>query len=322
MQPLLSLVVPIYEVGHYLDACLESISVQALEDIEVVIVDDGSTDESRSIAEEWAEKDERMIIVSQLNRGLSEARNTGIDVASGKYLAFCDGDDRVPPRAYAELVGSLERSGSDMASGDVRQFRSDFVRPYAGYRDAFSEALVGVSVRARPVLLRDRMVWNKVFRRSFWDATGLKFVLTEYEDAPVMLRAHLAARAVDVLTDVVYLWRIREDGPLSITQRVRDPANVAACMVMIGAAYDVILELAPELGRPYVEEMCGGDLWLIHYRLQSHPVSDLASAVQSAIDFVRRIPLETVRALPLPDRRLVENLAIGDLEAVRTLSRS
>src|SRR5262249_38360540 len=94
--PELSIVVPIYNVAPYLAACLESLAAQTFEDFEVVMVDDGSTDDSGEIAAGFAARDDRFRLVTKANGGLGAARNTGIDHASGNFLAFVDSDDLIP----------------------------------------------------------------------------------------------------------------------------------------------------------------------------------------------------------------------------------
>jgi CDP-glycerol glycerophosphotransferase len=223
MSPRVSVVVPIYNVAAYLEPCLESIARQSHKDIEVIVVDDGSTDESPSIAAGFVERDPRFRLVHQENAGLGAARNTGIDHASGQFLAFVDGDDLVPPRAYDCLVGALLRTGSDFASGNVHR-----LTPFRTVRGSFlgqtfDRTRLRTHVTRFPRLLLDRTAWNKLFRRSFWDEHALRFPEgVFYEDTPVTLPAHFMADSVDVLEDVVYLWRLREGSELSITDRRTD----------------------------------------------------------------------------------------------------
>src|SRR5215210_3415529 len=109
-MPRVSVVVPIYNVEPYLEECLESLAGQTMGDLEVVMVDDGSTDRSPAIAEAFAARDLRFKLVSQPNGGLSKARNTGIGHATGEFLAFVDADDVVARNAYELLVGSLDHT--------------------------------------------------------------------------------------------------------------------------------------------------------------------------------------------------------------------
>lgn len=220
MGSVLSVVVPIYNVAPYLRDCLGSIANQAHRELEVIMVDDGSTDDSAAIAEEFAAQDPRFKLVRQENRGLGAARNTGVRHASGAYLMFVDSDDLLPAYALATLVASLEQSGSDFASGNVYRLNSRGVRPSSLHKRIFAETRLRTHVTRMRDLLEDRTAWNKVFRRQFWDKHELSFpegVL--YEDTPAIVPAHVLAGSVDVLEVPVYYWREREGTDRSITQR-------------------------------------------------------------------------------------------------------
>ena len=120
----LSIIVPMYNTADYLTVCLESIAQQTFGDFEVVMVDDGSPDNSAELARAFASKDPRFRLVQQENQGLGAARNTGAAHARGELIAFVDSDDVLPAHAYEVLVSTIERSGSDIASGYVRRFNS------------------------------------------------------------------------------------------------------------------------------------------------------------------------------------------------------
>jgi CDP-glycerol glycerophosphotransferase len=219
-----SVVVPVYNVAAYLAPCLESLAQQTMGDLEVIMVDDGSTDESVEIAAAFAAQDARFRLVRQANAGLGAARNTGIEHATGEFLAFADSDDLVPPNAYAAFVSALDATGSDFASGNVRRLTSAGVVQAGFLARLFERRRLGTHVTRFPRLMSDRPAWNKLFRRSFWDEHGFRFpVGVLYEDSALTLRAHFLAKSVDVLDTTVYLWRVREGDDLSITQRRTDP---------------------------------------------------------------------------------------------------
>src|SRR5919204_766575 len=220
MAARISVVVPVYNVASYLGACLDSLARQTVSDLEIVIVDDGSTDASPQIAEGFVARDARFRLVRQENAGLGAARNTGIGHASGEFLVFADSDDVVPRHAYEGLLVTLERTGSDFATGNVSRLTSAGTSRVGFLARAFSRTRLETHITRYPPLLADRMAWNKLFRRSFWDKHGFRFPRgVYYEDTPVTLPAHYLARSVDVLAQTVYLWRSRESGDLSITQR-------------------------------------------------------------------------------------------------------
>jgi CDP-glycerol glycerophosphotransferase len=211
----LSVIVPIYKVEPYIAACLDSLASQTWRDLEVIMVDDGSPDASAAIAARFAARDRRFRLIRQQNTGLGGARNTGIRHASGEFLAFVDSDDLLPEYALEYLVASLRTTGSDFATGNVDVLTSRGRRRSPMHRPIFQAPAAETHVTRRPVLLYDRLVTNKVWRRSFWDLHGLRFpegVL--YEDIQVAIPAHFLAAKVDMLAAPVYVWR-RHSGSIT-----------------------------------------------------------------------------------------------------------
>lgn len=222
---ILSVVVPFYKVGSYIESCLLSVQRQTLRDLQVILVDDGSTDSSIEVAQRFVRDDRRFQLVVQENAGLGPARNSGTAMADGEFITFVDSDDVVAPRAYSHLVGSLQSTGSDVAAGNTSRFGGkDGVVPSWTHAGSFAGTRLSTRLVDSPDLARDRMVWNKVYRRSFWDRHAFEFPAIRYEDWPVTLGAYLAADAVDQLSDVVYYWRDRASGD-SITQQLTNVDN-------------------------------------------------------------------------------------------------
>ena len=247
----LSVVVPFCNVEHFIEAALESIARQTFTDLEVIMVDDGSADESAVIAKNYAARDPRFRLVQQENQGPGPARNTGVLLATGKYLAFLDGDDLLAPHAYDLLVGSLEKTGSDIACGGVLRFTAANIRASPAHAEIFKTTIAGTHASRYPVLLQDRTPWNKVFRRSFWDSCDLSFPTGLYEDAPPMVRAHVLAKSVDVFHDIVYYWRLRGSGELSTTQRIRELSNIQDRMTSLRTIGAFLAANAPLLKPSY-----------------------------------------------------------------------
>jgi CDP-glycerol glycerophosphotransferase len=219
-EPRVGVVVPIYNVEPYLEECLASIARQSIRELDVVLVDDGSTDASGKIAQAFANRDSRFRLVSQPNGGLGRARNVGAAQVRGTFLTFVDSDDVLPDHALELLVGTLERTGSDIASGNVQLLTEEGLIQSPMHRRPMGATRLRTHVTRDHLLMYDRLVPNKVFRRRFWDEHAFRFpegVL--YEDIPVTLPAHFLASTVDVVSEPVYYWRQRVGGALSITQR-------------------------------------------------------------------------------------------------------
>lgn len=121
-QVLISVIIPVYNVEEYLRECVDSVLNQTFRDFEIILVDDGSTDSSGDICDEYVEKDERVTVIHQKNGGLSVARNTGLSEANGKYVYFLDSDDYISENALATLLNIAENDNSDIVFFDAISF--------------------------------------------------------------------------------------------------------------------------------------------------------------------------------------------------------
>jgi CDP-glycerol glycerophosphotransferase len=298
--PRISVVVPIFNVEPYLRDCLESIARQTVSDLEVILVDDGSTDGSAAIAEQFAAKDSRFRLIRQPNGGLGHARNTGVDAASGEFLAFVDGDDMLPDDAYELLLGSLDRTASDFATGNVHRISdgSTIQAPFLAKPFAKTRRATHVT-RFRPLIV-DRIVPNKLWRRGFWDDHGFRFPEGMlHEDIPVAVPAHFAARSVDVISKPVYHYRVRAGEDQSITQRRADLRALLGRLTAVEQVSGYIgRHVSAEALRWYHESVVAEDL---RYYLDVLDVAD---------DEYRTVFLERVNAfLDRVDDRAFEQLA-------------
>jgi glycosyltransferase involved in cell wall biosynthesis len=213
-----SVVVPAYDVAAYLPACLDSLLGQTLRELEVVVVDDGATDDSGAIADAYATRDPRVRVVHIENRGLGAARNEGIRHARGEYLGFCDADDLMTPRALELLLALAQETDAPLVTGNVVRLEGDR-RPGLPWMNRLHADRGAIVIDDLPELLGDVFAWNKLFRRDFWDSAGLTWPeRIRYEDQPCTTDAYLRAGRIGVTPEVVYHWRMRDDGT-SITQQ-------------------------------------------------------------------------------------------------------
>jgi CDP-glycerol glycerophosphotransferase len=225
-DPLVSIIVPVYQVEAYLEECLDSVLAQRYQNLEVILVDDGSFDRSVEIAQSYVDRDSRFVMVRQENAGLGAARNTGLQRCTGELVTFLDSDDMLPPRAVQAMVRSLSSSGSDLVVGSfVRvEGRAETIRPWI--KQVHGQPRIGITVEDFPEVLSSVFAWGKMFRREFIDRIGLCFpVGVRYEDQVPITRAYLRAGAFDIIPDQVYRWRRREDGT-SITQQKGGTADL------------------------------------------------------------------------------------------------
>ena len=258
------MVVPFYNLADVLRDCLQSIATQTFRDLEVIMVDDGSTDGSAAIARAQADADDRFHLIQVPNGGPGYARNRGIERAHGEFLAFVDGDDMLPRGAYETLLDTLRKSGSDFVSGNVYRFGPWGIMPSGMHTRAIKGRRIGTHISRSPQLLYDMTIWNKLYRKDFWDQRRLRFPEgVVYEDVQLATQAHVLARAVDVIPDFVYDWRHRGKGTFSITQSRTDIANLRDRLGALLANDRFLAKYGPEkLLRRHQRKALGNDIWL------------------------------------------------------------
>lgn len=171
---LVSIIVPVYNVEKYLRECLDSILASTYQYFEVILVDDGSPDSSGVICDEYAQKDERIRVIHQENKGLVGARNTGLDYAHGTYVAFVDSDDVVSPILYEKLVEAMESEDADMAACESRNtyetldISKDSISGTLYTMEDFDQqlAVLTCAPSIRQITWSSCYVWNKLYRRA------------------------------------------------------------------------------------------------------------------------------------------------------------
>ncbi|MDE9366978.1 glycosyltransferase [Luteipulveratus sp. YIM 133132] len=320
-DPLLSVVVPFYDVEEYLHDCLESIRRQTYSNLEVVLVDDGSPGRSPEIADAFAAGDSRFRVLHIDNSGPGPARNRGIAEATGAYLAFVDGDDLVPRDAYRTMMDALSRSGSSFVLGNAKRFsRTSGVRPSWTHAPLCTSTRLASHILEKPVFVRDRMLWNHIYRRDFWDDNGYEFPAIRYEDYPVALSAHLDALTADVLQTPVYYWRERESGD-SITQQVFRYDNLLDRVVSAEMIFDILdRKASPEVRRAAHEYLAGIDLTAIAQAFAVVPDEDVDRTVGLGQRLVSRLDI-SMSARPRFDQIQWHALRDGDADLLRELAR-
>ncbi len=298
--PQISVVVPFYDIEDLLDDCLRSIAAQTFTDLEVIMVDDGSTDGSAAVAQRMAAADPRFRLIRVPNGGPGYARNRGVEQASGEFLAFVDADDMLPSHAYEKLHDTLVKSGSDFVSGNVLRIGPNGMHQSALHSKAIKGRSIGTHVSKTPQLLYDISVWNKLFRKAFWDRAGL--TIPEgmvWEDLQIMTRAHVLAKAVDVIPDPIYYWRERGKGALSITQSRTDISNFRDRITAL-LAIDRFLagNASAKLLRQHQRKALVNDLWLYVCDLYRTSDSYRAEFVELAGQYLDQVHKRVIARLP------------------------
>jgi CDP-glycerol glycerophosphotransferase len=292
--------VAFFNNGDDLADCLDSIAAQSFADLEVIMVDDGSTDGGAAIARAKAAADPRFTLVQPEHGGPGGARNRGVERARGEFLAFVDGDDMLPANTYELLVHTLESSGSDFASGAVLRIGPWGINPSALHSLAIKGRQTRTHITKTPRLLYDVSVWNKLFRRRFWDEHQLSYPEhVVWEDIRLMTKAHVLARAVDVIPDIVYYWRQRAQGGLSITQSRANIANLRDRMTALDDIDEFIAaHSTAKLLRAHQRKALKNDLWL--YVQDLHKVTETYRAEFTDLvnGYLEHVGRRVLRSLP------------------------
>lgn len=210
--PLISVIVPCYKVEQLLPVCFESLAGQSYPNTELIFIDDGSPDNCGRLLDGYALKDPRVKVIHQQNRGLSGARNAGLDIASGELIAFLDSDDRADKDWLLSLYRGMADNGSDIAVCGFRLSFEDGAAPVPVPLKGVTTPLTFSSREGLCRLIAEKpykeFVWNKLFKRSLWE--GVRFPeRRNFEDVAIMYRLFNAANKVTVIpgTYVDYLQR-------------------------------------------------------------------------------------------------------------------
>lgn len=211
---MISVIIPVYNVTSYLDACLTSIVNQTYKDLEIIVVDDGSTDGSGNKCDEWARKDNRIKVIHKENGGLSDARNVGMQMVSGEYLAFIDSDDEVALNYFEYLYDLLIEFNTEISvcgyktideNGYTLKEMGDNIKPF---KTKGPEESLEIYLDNRGINVA---VWGKLYKFTLFKENLITFPLGKYnEDVFVTYLILDAANSVAIGSERLYFYRIRQ----------------------------------------------------------------------------------------------------------------
>lgn len=212
VTPLISVIVPVYNVEDYLEECLESIVNQTYQNLEIILVNDGSTDKSPQICQNYANKDKRVLVYQKQNGGLSDARNYGLERARGAYISFVDSDDLVSRDFLEKLYRALVLEDADMSFCEIMEFRNEpkFQREFPKAINTYNRKELldyYFSGGLRPV------AWNKLYARNLIEEVRYPKGKTS-EDVYVILEILCRCNKCVGIFDTCYFYRQRENSIL------------------------------------------------------------------------------------------------------------
>lgn len=252
--PKVSIIVPVYNSSRHVGACVASILEQDYENIEVLLVDDGSTDGSGEICDRFAEADERVVVIHRENGGISAAQNSGLEAATGELVTFCDNDDLMSVRMISRLVDILVATDADMSccrwynvgasvAGSVRESNARqplgqyicFDRPGVHYQGVFS--LLLRKITRSELYYFSEANWGKLYRRTLFE--GIRFPEGHYaQDVAIAMDLYLRMRRVASCDDKLYYWVQRSD---SVSHGLRTTAYYHDIVRAHGRSFDLAL---------------------------------------------------------------------------------
>ena len=297
----LSIIIPVYNSSKYLNRCLDSLFSQDFTDFEVIVVNDGSRDNSARIIASYALRHDNIQFVNMKNGGQGKARNTGMRLAAGEYIGFVDSDDWIEPSMFSKLIGACEESGADMACCDYWIVGGDGSRTYGKGR-----------IKDTDISCADH-VWNKVFRRKLLE--GIRFVEggTWFEDFPFAVAAVLRSGKTVFVEEPLYDYSV---GHFSTTSNSNTRKNLDMIRVC-----DIISEDCPK------EEF---DYLLINHVLLEHIKRINLSGGKGKRKVVKRVRKYVKKQIPklktnksylaeTKNRRIIMNLNYRGLDRLSML---
>lgn len=211
MKPLISVIIPVYQVAPYLKQCIESIINQTYSNLEIILVDDGSTDESGKICDQYADTDNRINVVHQENKGLSASRNKGIELANGEYLSFIDSDDWVDQRFIDVMYKISISSGCDIVQCNFRNVIDDwtYIDKREGNYTIYSPKEFSIATYTL-LSWKCNVAWNKLYKASLFD--GIRYPVGKiHEDEFTTYKLIWRANSIAATNTKLYFYRQRSD---------------------------------------------------------------------------------------------------------------
>lgn len=299
--PLVSVIIPVYNVAPYLRSCVESILTQTHANLQVVLVDDGSTDGSGPLCDQLAAADPRVEVIHQANDGVSSARNAGVDLSRGAYLAFADSDDLVMPDWIEYLLSGITRYGAQVASCDFYVDDSSWAEPMgpragdpapAGFHEAHGNGLLVLDRRdATSLLVQDTILqnylWDKLWDAQLWD--GVRFPKGHvFEDVSTAYRVLQRIDRLAMLPQAKYLYISRTTSIVRCRSIGNELDGVRAHQRRYRDLADEYPELAPTMRDGIAKSMVA--VWQLAWQERARLTPAMRAELRAQAAFLRKYP--------------------------------
>ncbi len=206
--PQISVIIPVYNVEKYLPACLDSVLAQTFQDWEAICINDGSTDKCSEILRNYTNLDKRIICITQENKGVSAARNKGLQLAKGQFITFLDSDDEIQPDCYEKMYNAIQQTHADICWCDYQTGfrRSPKNKKYLKPNNYHTNIFAGF-IQGKPDMVS--VIWNKLYRREILKDILFKEKLPIGEDLFFLYQVLFKANSAIHIAEPLYFYRIR-----------------------------------------------------------------------------------------------------------------
>lgn len=221
-KPLISVIVPVYNAEKYLQKCIYSILNQTYQNLEVILIDDGSTDGSGQLCDELSKKDRRIRVIHQQNQGQSAARNTGLDLISGQYVGFVDSDDWIEPEMFSILYNRLINENAQISCCGTAEYKNGKIVSY--FNSNLKENFTLSNAEAEKELIYNYRItnslWDKLFHANIFTNLRLKLGMI-YEDFEIMPKCINAANKITYTSQPLYCYNLSDNSTIRGTFSIK-----------------------------------------------------------------------------------------------------
>ncbi len=304
---LISVIVPVYNTEPYIDRCVGSIVDQTYRELEIILIDDGSPDNCPEICDRWADKDPRIVVIHQENRGISAARNAGIERAKGAYFAFVDSDDLLDPEYVEYLYRTLKETGADLAECRYSRFTDDPVKTLAGKE--LAQPLIQTAEDALKIWSRPEkypyynlVVWEKLYRRDLIGEERFIKGFNGGEDVLFTCRIFGKSSKIACIGNELYNWRNTPD-----SESKRFPDNKLRSVELLFPALDYLAQNYPHFATQCKIHMCSMIRNFVYRLKYKSNVENKGEAKAKMLSFRKRIrfSLKELAGCSLKDRLII-----------------
>ena len=287
MTSKISIIVPVYNVESYVEKCLDSIINQNYINLEIIIVNDGSTDMSGDICENYLKKDDRIVVIHQNNQGLSMARNNGINIATGDYIGFVDSDDWIEPDMFFTLYTIAVENDADISMCNF------YYTHDSGYKSPFSnettgtKVLTGVHKITHNIRIANNFVWNKLYKRSLFNKA--RFPKDKlYEDIFLVYKLIDSANKMATTSQCKYYYLRRENG-ITLGKFELDQLNNTEAYI---ERYEYISNKYPTLEKTCRKQIFLSLLWILRKAYTWNSIEMYKEDINSFISSIKKYNFE------------------------------